>query len=107
MTRISPFDYVAGVRGSSMMKEVKQKLTLDRPATYQIRVLGELDESWSDWAGGDDDHGRKRGRWTAGHYPDRRRRRPVRFAGPVALALLPGLAVDFGQLCRKLIGARS
>ena len=35
-----------------MMKEVKQKLTLDRPATYQIKVPGELDESWEDWAGG-------------------------------------------------------
>ncbi len=34
------------------MKEVKQKLTLDRPATYQIKVPGHLDESWSDWAGG-------------------------------------------------------
>ena len=34
------------------MKDVKQKLTLDRPATYQIKVPGELDESWSDWAGG-------------------------------------------------------
>ena len=35
-----------------MMKQAKQKLSLDRPATYQIRVPGELDESWSDWAGG-------------------------------------------------------
>jgi hypothetical protein len=35
-----------------MMKEVKQKLSLDRPATYQIKVPGELDESWSDWTGG-------------------------------------------------------
>jgi hypothetical protein len=34
------------------MKEVKPKLTLDRPATYQIRVPGHLDESWSDWTGG-------------------------------------------------------
>lgn len=34
-----------------MMKEVEQKLTLDRPATYQIKVPGYLDESWSDWAG--------------------------------------------------------
>jgi hypothetical protein len=34
-----------------MMKEVKQKLTLDRPATYQIKVPGHLDESWSDWDG--------------------------------------------------------
>jgi len=32
-----------------MMKGKKQKLTLDRPATYQIIVPGELDESWSDW----------------------------------------------------------
>ena len=35
-----------------MMKKAKQKLTLDRPATYQIKVPGELDESWSDWNGG-------------------------------------------------------
>jgi hypothetical protein len=35
-----------------MMKEVKQKPSPDRPATYQIRVPGELDESWSDWTGG-------------------------------------------------------
>jgi hypothetical protein len=34
------------------MKEVKQKLTLDRPATYQIKVPGHLGESWSDWVGG-------------------------------------------------------
>jgi hypothetical protein len=31
---------------------MKQRLTLHRPATYQIKVPGELDESWSDWAGG-------------------------------------------------------
>ena len=30
----------------------KDKLTLDRPTTYQIRVPGELDESWSDWVAG-------------------------------------------------------
>ena len=35
-----------------MMKQAKPKLSLDRPATYQIKVPGELDESWSDWAGG-------------------------------------------------------
>jgi hypothetical protein len=34
------------------MKEIKKKLTLDRPATYQIKVPGKLDESWSDWVGG-------------------------------------------------------
>jgi len=35
-----------------MIKKAKHKLTLDRPATYQIKVPGELGESWSDWAGG-------------------------------------------------------
>jgi hypothetical protein len=35
-----------------MMKEIKQKLTLDRPAAYQIKVPGVLDERWSDWNGG-------------------------------------------------------
>ena len=34
------------------MRALKQKPTLDRPATYQVQVPGELDESWSDWAGG-------------------------------------------------------
>lgn len=35
-----------------MMKKTKQKLTLDQPATYQIKVPGHLAASWSDWAGG-------------------------------------------------------
>lgn len=34
------------------MKQVKQKLTLDQLATYQIKVPGCLDASWSDWAEG-------------------------------------------------------
>ncbi len=34
------------------MKKAKQKLTLHRPATYQIKVPGEIDESWSDWISG-------------------------------------------------------
>lgn len=34
-----------------MMKKGGQKLTLHRPATYQIKVPGELDKRWSDWAG--------------------------------------------------------
>ncbi len=29
------------------MKKEKRKLTLDRPATYEIKVPGHLDESWS------------------------------------------------------------
>lgn len=33
------------------MMEIKHKLTLDQPATYQIKVPGELDESWADWTG--------------------------------------------------------
>ena len=33
-------------------KEMKQRLSLDRPATYQIKVPGQLDESWSEWLGG-------------------------------------------------------
>ena len=33
------------------MKKVKGKLTLDRPATYQIEVPGHLDESWTEWDG--------------------------------------------------------
>jgi hypothetical protein len=28
------------------------KLTLYKPAVYEIKVPGELDTSWSDWAGG-------------------------------------------------------
>ena len=34
-----------------MMNRVKQKFTLDRSVTYQIKVPGELGESWSDWVG--------------------------------------------------------
>jgi hypothetical protein len=34
-----------------MMKKSKQKLTLDRPATYQIKVPGVLDKRWSEWVG--------------------------------------------------------
>ena len=35
-----------------MTKKAEQKLTLYRPATYQIKVPGYLDESWSNWVGG-------------------------------------------------------
>ena len=34
-----------------MMKKDTQKLTLDRLATYQIKVPGHLDESWTEWDG--------------------------------------------------------
>ena len=35
-----------------IMNEIKPKLTLFRPTTYQIKVPGQLNESWADWAGG-------------------------------------------------------
>jgi hypothetical protein len=34
------------------MNKGRQKLTLDRPATYQIKVPGHIGQSWSDWVGG-------------------------------------------------------
>jgi hypothetical protein len=34
-----------------MIKKSKQNVTLAGPATYQIKVPGELDESWADWVG--------------------------------------------------------
>lgn len=33
------------------MKMNKQKLTLDRPATYRIKVTGALNERWLAWDG--------------------------------------------------------
>jgi hypothetical protein len=30
----------------------RQKLALDQPATYQIKVPGHIGPSWSDWVGG-------------------------------------------------------
>jgi hypothetical protein len=35
-----------------MMEKKQQKITLDRPATYQIKVPGILNQRWSDWYGG-------------------------------------------------------
>jgi len=34
-----------------MMNEAKRRFTLDQPATYQIKVPGHLDESWTEWDG--------------------------------------------------------
>ena len=34
-----------------VIKKDIQNLTLDRPATYQIKVPGQLSEGWSDWIG--------------------------------------------------------
>ena len=33
------------------MNKPKHKLTLYQPATYQIKVPGETNQRWSDWAG--------------------------------------------------------
>lgn len=35
------------------MKTDEQRLSLYRPATYQIKVPGLFDKSWSDWLEGD------------------------------------------------------
>jgi hypothetical protein len=35
-----------------MMDNAGRKPSLDRPASYQIKVSGQLDESWSDWVEG-------------------------------------------------------
>jgi hypothetical protein len=35
-----------------MMRNAEQELNLHQPATYQIRVPGALDESWSEWLAG-------------------------------------------------------
>jgi len=35
-----------------MAKKAKTVFTLDRPVTYLIKVPGELDANWEDWAGG-------------------------------------------------------
>jgi hypothetical protein len=34
------------------MEHIERKLSLDRPATYQIKVPGHLDERWLDWVEG-------------------------------------------------------
>ena len=34
------------------MKEVARRLSLDAPATYQIKVQGRLNETWSAWFDG-------------------------------------------------------
>ncbi len=83
-----------------MMKEVKQMLTLDQPAAYQIKVPDHLDESWADWAGGMTvTVESNRGDGLPGHHPDRYIR-PGCLAGLAAPTLFPGLAVDFSYLCR-------
>jgi hypothetical protein len=33
-----------------MMNSAENRLTLDRPAAYQIKVPGHLTKDWSDWA---------------------------------------------------------
>ena len=82
-----------------MMKKVKQKLTLDRPATYQIKVPGHLNESWSEWTGGMTITVASDADGLPFHHPNRYRR-PGCLAGLAAPALLRGLAADFGKLCR-------
>jgi hypothetical protein len=35
-----------------LTEKPNQRLTLDRPATYQIKVPGHIGPNWSDWIGG-------------------------------------------------------
>jgi hypothetical protein len=87
------------------MKGAKQKLTLDRPATYQIKVPGYLGERWSDWAGGMTITVESEG----GDPPVTTLTGTVTgcFAGFAAPALLPGLAADSCQSSgRRRIGKR-
>ena len=50
MTLIPPCRYATNERGiQTIMDKAKRKLTLSQPATYQIKVPGEIDVSWSDW----------------------------------------------------------
>ena len=51
MTRGNPAGML-NMKDAIMTNKTKQKLTLDRPVTYQIKVPGELDLSWQDWAEG-------------------------------------------------------
>ena len=39
------------LKEANIVKEVRRKLTLHQPATYQIKVPGQLDESWTEWDG--------------------------------------------------------
>jgi hypothetical protein len=34
-----------------MVKKDRPQLTLDQPVRYRIKVPGELDQNWRDWAG--------------------------------------------------------
>jgi hypothetical protein len=36
----------------SFVNEIKSRLTLTQPTTYQIKVPGHLGESWSEWSDG-------------------------------------------------------
>jgi hypothetical protein len=50
MTLIPPCSYATNERGNQIiMSKAKRKLTLSQPATYQIKVPGEIDVSWSGW----------------------------------------------------------
>ena len=51
MTRIHLVDILKS-KYEKIMNANKQKLTLYKPATYQIKVPGVLDDKWSDWNGG-------------------------------------------------------
>ena len=50
MTLIPPCDYARDERGNqTIMNKAKRKHTLSQSATYQIKVPGHFDKSWSEW----------------------------------------------------------
>ena len=43
---------VGAARAGPVMAGDEMKLTMDGPASYQVKVPGELDDTWSEWVGG-------------------------------------------------------
>lgn len=46
-----PFAGYAESMSDKKMNKLNRRPTLDRPATYQIKVPGHLDTSWTEWNG--------------------------------------------------------
>ena len=42
---------VLDIEADNVMNETRNKITLDRPVTYQITVPGVFDEQWAEWLG--------------------------------------------------------
>lgn len=80
------------------MPTSKDKLTLDRPVVYEIKVPAQLDQSWAEWNGHLTLKIETMVRRTNSFYPDGHIR-PGRFAEPAAPDLRHGIALDFSHFC--------